>query len=610
MRRLYVSLLVFCSFNVFAQSVSVSDLDSMIVETKDIYYTSPSTALLMSRKILSLSDSINYENGRLEGLRWIGNSHYLMGRLDSAMHYMLLLLDETYKYGNRAIQADVMLDIGQTYDKIGLYSLSYDYLRQAHEIRLEIGDAERLSVTFINLAYHYYLRDELDTALYLYQRTETILDTIPLTFTKPFLYNEVGGVYLKQGRYQEARDKINQALELNIQLENNWDLSYSYVMLAQLEYLVGNTQEAEQSALKALSISRDNNISLEYDIIFKILSDVKGSQGLHNKALDYLEKSYSYRDSLNLALMDQKILALDYYKGQKENEIQTLKLVNDNLAQETQLKGQRYLLIAGALILSLTLIGILVLYNQKNQLVLAQKKIRDQNQTLKELNVTKNKLFSVITHDIRNPLSNINSMLQLARDGLISPEDFSKFAGSMIDQTDRISSLSTTLIDWSKSQLSSLSAEKSEVDLDQLIESSVKDLRFLADGKNVNLICDGGRLEQPIMADPSMLLLVINNLLTNAIKFTPEGGEVTIVTQAIDGETTIQVKDSGVGIQANLIDQLKEGKVESELGTSGEKGTGIGLTLTMDLVTLQGGTLEAYPNPDGGSTFVIKLPSI
>lgn len=569
----------------------------------------PHESMNMAHEIIAISDSLDYTLGRLEGLRLIGNSYYLIGRMDSASLYMLDLLDEAYTANEVGMQADVMIDIGQLYDKIGLHSLSYDYFKQAHEIRLQMENPERLSVTFINLAYHFYLRDMLDSALYYYQHTKTILDTLPMNYTTPFLYNELGGVYIKQRKFKEARTMIEKAMDMNRQLNNNWDLTYNLVFLAEVELEENHVNEAERAILNALKISEESDISLEYDLIYNIMSQVYASKGRHEEALDYLMRSYNFADSLELAMNDQKILALNHYKQQKENQIENLKLTNQNLEQEVRLANQRYLIITVLLVLIVASGAIGLLIFQNNRLKFVQQRIRDQNKDLKSLNKTKSKLFSILTHDIRNPLVNINSILKLAQENRINADDFQQFAGILNEQTNRLTALIETLINWSKSQQKGLFASLKITKLEELIDQSIDLVDFMATSKSIQIKKLGPFDRFEVKTDPNMLMMVINNLLTNAIKFTPPNGEVTItlsITNKLAYE--IQIADTGVGISDDFIQNLMEGNVTSQPGTQSEKGSGVGLMLILDLISYLGGKLIASKNQLKGSTFTIVLP--
>ncbi len=591
----------------FTQKIDMAKIDTLVSKAKSIYYASPDSAMILANRIIALSESINYSSGKFEGLRLVGNSHFLKGRLDSAAYYMFMLLDLAYEANDLGMQADVMIDIGQTYDKIGLHSLAYDYFWQSHNIRLKTGNAERLSITFINLAYHYYLRDQLDSALYFYDKTEIILDTIPLTYTKPFLFNELGGVYFKQGKVELAREYIQKAINLNIHLNNNWDLSFNYIMMANIEMAERNINKAEEYANLALKTSKESNISIENDLIYKILSDVKKEQGLFEKALEYIDKSYSYSDSLDQALNDQKILALDQYKREKENEISKLKLTNENLEQESRLRIQTLITAGALLILAITIVQLLLLFRQNKKLKSARMVIEDQNADLKDLNQIKSKLFSIITHDIRNPLSNINGMLKLAKDGQITREEFNTYAGSLLDQTDKLNKLSETLINWSKSQQKGLTANLESIDLDTIIVQSISYVKYMADSKDISIEYKHKQVEK-VKADPNMLMLIFNNLLTNAIKFTPQKGKVLIEISELDKYIEVQVKDTGIGINSDLLENIKEGNIETQIGTDKEKGSGVGLLLTLDLIAFNGGKLWAENNEDGGSSFYVSFP--
>ncbi len=588
-------------------TMAQAEIDSLIEEVKRTYYGRPDSALQMAREALDMATEIGYDEGRLRGLRWIGNAHFLLGRLDSAATYMLRLLDIAYDEGNLSVQADVMIDIGQTYDEIDMHSLAFDYFSQAHEIRLKMGDPERIAVTTINLAYHYLLRGELDSALVYYGRTQKIYENTPELEPNSFLYNELSSVYLQQGRYDEARESINIAIELDKETNNNWNLCYDYVVLAQLELELGDVSKAEGLVLDALRISEESGVVIEKDLIYKMLSDLKTRQGKYREALDYLTMGYQYADSLNLTRRGQKILALDHYKREKENQIATLELTSENHRKDDQIMRQRFLIISIAIVLVVTFGAAGLLFRQNRRLASAQSKIEDQNVDLKLLNSSKSKLFSIVTHDIRNPLAHLNSMLKMVANGEITKEEFTEFTGLLVDHTDRLTTLSETLIDWSRSQEVGLSAEKEAVNISDLIARSVDQLSHMADEKSIELKYENGQ-QVDVQVDPTMMTLALNNLLTNAIKFTPTAGEIVIRAKAKSKKVKIHIEDSGVGIDPDLIDNLKKGDVRTQRGTDNERGTGIGLMLTLDLIVLNGGRLDAVKNEEKGSTFTITLP--
>ena len=334
---------------------------------------------------------------------------------------------------------------------------------------------------------------------------------------------------------------------------------------------------------------------------------MKYEQGNYRESLDYLQRSYRYSDSLNLVLTNQKIIALDHYLSQKESEIQNLKLTNENLSQKAEISNQRLFILAILLVLLIAFIAIFFLFRTINRLNHAKQKIAEQNRNLTDLNTTKSKLLAILTHDIRNPINNINGMLELARDGHITSEDFTMYAGALADQTDRLKMMSETLIKWSKSQNEGIKISKRESNISQLVSESFSYVNYLSEKKGIAL--NSNISASKVFADKEMLLIVLNNLLTNAIKFTNRGGTVSLISEEIYEGVKIVVRDTGVGVDEKIIENIMTGHVHTSLGTDKEKGSGIGLMLAVDFVTLHGGSIQAYQNADVGSSFELELPN-
>ena len=152
-----------------------------------------------------------------------------------------------------------------------------------------------------------------------------------------------------------------------------------------------------------------------------------------------------------------------------------------------------------------------------------------------------------------------------------------------------------------------MSAETTPLLVDDLIENSLQYLSDMSGQKGIEIIHKATK-DLYVLADPNMMLLVINNLLTNAIKFTPEGGEIRISSKIGEGYVEVAIRDSGIGIPKDLMEELNKGKVLSQAGTGGEKGSGIGLLLTLELMALQGGRITAEANDEKGSLFRVFLP--
>ncbi len=244
--------------------------------------------------------------------------------------------------------------------------------------------------------------------------------------------------------------------------------------------------------------------------------------------------------------------------------------------------------------------------------VKAQKNLRDSVARLRDINLVKDQFLAACSHDLRSPLTGILGYAQL-----LQGED--SLTGSQREMVDGIKrsgdyllQLISDLLDIGKMAAGRTEIRYDEVDLFDVVEDSVRSLVHVAGPKNVELDSFRSSDDTRVSGDRSALMRICNNLLSNAIKFTPEDGNVTIsVRDGRAGELILAVTDSGIGIENDSIPNLfKRYTKASQLGTSGEKGTGLGLPITKDLVEAHGGTVSVESAVGEGSTFRIHLPAL
>lgn len=222
--------------------------------------------------------------------------------------------------------------------------------------------------------------------------------------------------------------------------------------------------------------------------------------------------------------------------------------------------------------------------------------------------IFKNRVLSVIAHDLKNPVANIAQFVDL-----ISTKPELTGNRQILNSLNESSQAAVTLLDnllyWGRSQADQLKVNPDEWSLEEII-SDVKSLySYMALQKNVSLSTS---LEPGIVifADKALVNIIIRNLVSNAIKFTPSGGKVNIKASIKENEVFISVSDSGVGIQPDILEKFhSEGQLESSAGTDKEIGTGLGLQLVRDLVVKNSGNLSVESTPEKGSTFTFTLLS-
>ena len=258
------------------------------------------------------------------------------------------------------------------------------------------------------------------------------------------------------------------------------------------------------------------------------------------------------------------------------------------------------------------------LFEQKEELQDLNEELKAQaeelnvaNSNLQLLNATKDKFFSIIAHDLKNPFQGIMGLsenLELQFDSLNDPQK-KEFIAFIKDASKGAYSLLENLLQWSRSQTNSITFTPVLLSIAEIVHETFTVLRLNADNKNIRLISQISE-ELKVIADKNMITTVIRNLVNNAIKFTGKDGQIRISQVFKDNQVLIKVSDTGVGITD---DQLKKmfriDTHKSTVGTSGESGTGLGLILCKEFVEKNSGTLSVESEPGKGSTFIISLPA-
>jgi signal transduction histidine kinase len=234
-----------------------------------------------------------------------------------------------------------------------------------------------------------------------------------------------------------------------------------------------------------------------------------------------------------------------------------------------------------------------------------------QNQTdLKELNIAKDKLLSIIAHDLKNPFFGIIGLSDILIEDYdeMSNDEKMKFLNDINQVAKDTFKMLENLLEWSQQQTGAMVFEPVSFDINELIKTTITGYRPQAVLKNIKLEIELN-YGMFVLADVNMIKTVLRNLITNAIKFTKPGGKILLKSEVVSNFANISVMDNGVGISEGDLKKLF--KIDESLrsvGTLGEKGTGLGLLLCHDFIKQNGGTISAKQNPPEGTTFSFTLP--
>ncbi len=250
------------------------------------------------------------------------------------------------------------------------------------------------------------------------------------------------------------------------------------------------------------------------------------------------------------------------------------------------------------------------LHLELTERIKAEDALKKSELQLTELNTTKDKFFSIVAHDLKNPFTSLIGTSELLYDNIsnLKNDDIHKLALVLNDSAKSGYAILQNLLDWSRSQTGLLKYNPENLSLDKLIEENISNLHLFASNKEINMIYKPNG-ETSIFSDKGMIDTILRNILSNAIKFSHRGSKVLIHTKYARNEVVISVKDSGIGISAENIEKIfKLDTKHSGIGTEKEQGTGLGLKLSKELVEKGGGSIWVESIVNQGSTFNFSIP--
>ncbi|MCF8453620.1 MAG: PAS domain S-box protein [Pedobacter sp.] len=301
---------------------------------------------------------------------------------------------------------------------------------------------------------------------------------------------------------------------------------------------------------------------------------------------------------LELILPEQTEL-YDLIKARKGGQLQ-LKLVNSELFLEASLTP----LFENQHAYS----GLIILVRDITERVEIENKVRLQSEQLLGMNKLKDRLFSIIAHDLRGPLINLNDIIKMLNEGMITEEEFKSFVPQLSKNIGYTTGLLENLLFWSKSQLQGevvkpvyFNLKEISVNILHLFENTIHEKDILIEN-NIQLSCK-------VYADKDMIQLVVRNLISNAVKFSKRGGSIKLTTRTEGNYTNLCVTDTGVGISEADQKKLFEQETFTTRGTDNEQGTGLGLLLCKDFIEKNGGSIWVESEIGKGSKFCVRIPN-
>lgn len=549
------------------------------------------------------------------------------GNFSRGLQYSLSAIHELERRGLSHELRSAYTSLGETYYKLDAVDKSIAYNLKALDIQEQLNDSIGISNSSLLLAELYSKSKEHRKAIEFYEKvlnsTKGKTDAI-----RSNVLPKLGGEYLEFNDYVSAGKYLIEGLSLNRKSKNKANLVITLNNLGKLNLKQGRLRTAGQQLFEAGTLAKKTNNPNELLKYYGLMKALDSTSKRFDRAFVWQRRYYNLRDSLNTSKVkaitktpDITIKDLSLNFDQKE-EAKTETVINTPTDIEREDKLRKFKLFFYILlgILAIVSIFLVLIYLKRNHSLryvheLEEKNLKiqlqneafvEQTQHLENVNNVKDKLFSIVSHDLKDSLSSINGFIDLLRDGSLSREEFDNLIPELSENANNASLLLFNLLNWSKSQMQSLKPSPSLFDIQEVFEEKIKLVEQRLESKGIELIDHS--LRDFAYADRSMIEIVIQNLLANALKFSRKGDKITVSNHISNGSCIISIADTGIGIPKHNLEKLFKNNTYSTMGTNNEKGTGLGLSICRELVELNGGKIWVESTVNVGSTFYVQLP--
>ena len=548
----------------------------------------------------------------------IGYIYSNLTESDKAIDHYLKSLMIYHKLNNKDGMAINYVDIGNLYYDNENYNFAERYYSDALAIYKKLKDTVGIATCYTNIANAITDSDNTSNAVDYYYKSIELQQALNDIEGVAINYNNIGDYYLKLNKYEDAKSYFNKALAKSSQLHNNESLNaLIFFNLSDLENSIGNYDKAIFFGNKSLDISKKLGLQEIEKSNLKNLSLAYENSGNKLKSLDLLKQYTTINDTILKTNKRKKVLLFNALNKLEESNFKINQL---SLKNENEKKIMYFLVIA---IAAFGFFVIILIYQQtskkkaynllefKNyQIRRMHEEIKLQTNNLKLLNDTKDKFFSIIAHDLKNPFNSIKGFTELLIENIkvYDEEKQLKFLKIIKGSTIKASDLLNNLLIWANSQSGAIKFNPVKIELVKQVSDVISLLEIQAINKDIS-IYNNVYHNLYVNADRNMLNTIIRNLLSNAIKFTNAKGEIHISSSINDNFVTISVEDNGVGMTDDCIENLFN--IENKncgIGTANEQGSGLGLILCKDFIEKNGGTIWVKSTLNKGSEFIFTLP--
>jgi signal transduction histidine kinase len=641
----------------FSKASDTTAIYQQLLVAKKLIFIKPDSGYQISLQLEKLSREINYKSGTSEALKLQGIYYWQTAfQPKKAIESYQKALQISRSIGDSNAVGRLLNNIGLVYVTAGNHPKALEYYIEALKRIEALKDSFVLGEIYNNIGNVYQLRDEFTEAIKYHETSAAIRGRQNNELGVAKSYNNIGACYKNMNQFEKSIIYFNSALNVKMRYGDTTDVyvtrnniasnyramgkidtaltiyeqSLDYLEKHQLHALLTNAYagmalcflnqqrltKAEIFAKKALKSAEIIQSTDKRYEAYQVLKSIYTNQKNYQQAVDMYEKMQLLADTVYSAARVKAIAEIksNYDWEQQEKDLQIL--TQQNKLKEQDIYRQRIISIAFGLIVFLVgAIAFMIYRNSQKYLQLnialeqQQQELRTKNSELEVLNRTKDKLFSIIGHDLRTPIATLRQVLNLNDMQTLSQQEAQMFLQQIGDLLNVTQKTLENLLAWAKMQLKGIQINATYFDIAKVIIENVELHQSVARQKNIQFkVLIPPKVE--VFADQDQIDLVLRNLFSNAIKFTHQNGiiSVTAVPQLPD-KMSITITDTGVGMSQEKIQEILQGNNQiSERGTHNEKGTALGLLLCKEFIKKNNGTLQIKSEINKGTSVTFTLP--
>lgn len=476
-------------------------------------------------------------------------------------------------------ESNSLINIGTNYADMGQLQRGIEYVEKGMAIKMELGDERAISNCHIHLAEIHVMMEDFDQAIELFRTAIPEKELLKDQEGLVRCYLGLGSVMLEREKFIDARRMTEQALVIALKINSLEYISHGYRIKREISLALGDYRSAYQFAMK----EHLYNDSLLNEATSKAVMGMEFRH--HSKVLEQENENLHIQSDLTTALLRKRNAI--YYS----------------------ILGITFLLATG-----LILVGYFLRRLRNSSLKLEEQNliITRQNLRLDNLNKNKDQLMSIIAHDLRGTIGNQLTAIEVLHriEGNESADfDRKKLFGHLKHSASYSLELLENLLHWSRLKENESYYHPEALEVESLISNCISLFDETANNKNLSFHMD---LDASAfcMVDRIMMETIIRNLISNAIKFSNPGGQITLSTTMSDDKLFFKITDQGIGMTEEQINKISNNGGFTRRGTDNEKGAGIGLTLVREFTTIHKGVLNITSKPNEGSIFEVVIPCI